>query len=162
MTKFADREFTVDDLTKAYLHTPGSLHTSKKAARQFVYRTMQRLLKSGDLQRVVADHRWPHYSLGKSPDSSQTRPTAPLNLPPVEREIVKDDSRRNLQDRLSRHKLEMLTAMGEAEEYEAICEEIPELQDQVQELYNRSRDACSKLLGRVKALESLLAREAVR
>jgi len=46
--------------------------------------------------------------------------------------------------------------MGEAEEYDAIYKEMPEIQMQIQELYNQSRDKCSKLLGKVKAIESLI------
>ncbi|EIK45845.1 hypothetical protein O59_001484 [Cellvibrio sp. BR] len=84
--------------------------------------------------------------------------TAP-SAAPVRATVTNDIPRQSLQERLNRHKLEMLSAMGETEEYDAICSEIPELQDDIQPLYNQSRDKCSKLLGRVKALESLLARQ---
>lgn len=159
-------EFTVHDLTEAYLNDPACLHNSKKAARQFVYRNMLRLIDKGDLTRVVVDSGWPLYRstpqfLIKSP-----KPTVPTTLTAampeasqVKSPVAKDNPRQNLQERLNRHKLEMLSAMGETEEYEAICNEIPELRDDVQPLYNQSRDKCSRLLGRVKALESLLARE---
>lgn len=162
------RDFTVDDLTEAYRNDPGCLHQSKKAARQFVYRTMLRLIDSGDLTRVVVDGGWPHYRLtpqffGRSHSSSAISPSAPLaktEAPAIpEVKVALPDPRQSLRERLNHHKLEMLTAMGETEEYDAICKEIPELRDQVQVLYNSSRDKCSKLLGKVKALESLLARE---
>jgi DNA polymerase-1 len=51
----------------------------------------------------------------------------------------------------------LLTAMGETEEYDAIYKEIPEMRVQIQSLYNDSRDRCSKLLGKVKALENLIS-----
>lgn len=162
------RDFTVDDLTEAYRNDPGCLHQSKKAARQFVYRTMLRLIDSGDLTRVVVDGGWPQYRLtpqffGRSQCSSAISPSAPLantEAPVIpEVKVALPDPRQSLQERLNHHKLEMLTAMGETEEYDAICKEIPELRNKVQVLYNASRDRCSKLLGKVKALESLLARE---
>lgn len=163
LSTLANREFTVHDLTEAYLNAPASLHHSKKAARQFVYRNMLRLIDSGDLTRVVVESGWPLYRLTaqfftRRPEAAAATtaaPEAPLPRVPAS----KDNPRQSLQERLNRHKLEMLSAMGETEEYDAICSEIPELRDDVQPLYNQSRDKCSKLLGRVKALESLLARE---
>jgi hypothetical protein len=155
-------EFTVHDLTEAYLNDPACLHSSKKAARQFVYRNMLRLIDNGELTRVVMESGWPLYrltpkfqTLGEAPVVTAT----PLMAPPKGGMVTKDNPRQSLQERLNRHKLEMLSAMGETEEYDAICSEIPELRNDIQPLYNQSRDKCSKLLGRVKALESLLARE---
>jgi hypothetical protein len=161
LSMLANREFAVHDLTEAYLNDPACLHSSKKAARQFVYRNMLRLIDNRELTRVVVDSGWPLYrltpqfqTLGKPPVVAAT----PL-VAPTKAVVTKDSPRQSLQERLNRHKLEMLSAMGETEEYDAICSEIPELRDDVQPLYNQSRDKCSKLLGRVKALESLLARE---
>jgi len=161
LSLLVNREFTVHDLTKAYLNDPACLHSSKKAARQFVYRNMLRLIDNGELTRVVVDSGWPLYRLTPQFQAQADAPvvtTTPLTAP--EKAMVTNDTpRQSLQERLNRHKLEMLSAMGETEEYDAICSEIPELRDDVQPLYNQSRDKCSKLLGRVKALESLLARE---
>ena len=63
---------------------------------------------------------------------------------------------KSLTERLSNQKLNLLTAIGEVEEYEAIYQELPEMRMQIQELYNESRDRCSKLLGTVKAIEKLI------
>lgn len=162
------RDFTVDDLTETYRSHPECLHQSKKAARQFVYRNMLRMIESGDLTRVVVNSGWPQYRLtphffARSGHPNTASPTIPMTKTDIATSHVtqaaKPDPRQNLRERLSLHKLEMLSAIGETEEYDAICKEIPELRDQVQVLYNASRDRCSKLLGRVKALEGLLARE---
>lgn len=152
--------FTVDELTETYLKHPSSLHTSKKAARQFVYRNMQRLMKVGHMERLKADGGWPHYALTqkflrlyKSSPSISPAPvevTAQLQIDPLA----------GLKDRLKMHQAEVLTAMGEMEEYEAICQEMPDLREIAQPRYNESRERCSRLLGRVKALESLLVTEA--
>lgn len=160
------RDFTVDDLTETYRNDLACLHQSKKAARQFVYRSMLRMIESGDLARVVVEGGWPQYRLtpqfftrSRSGTVAAT-PQVKVGVPIVTiTSTTKQDPQQSLQERLNNHKLEMLSAMGETEEYDAICKEIPELRDQVQVLYNASRDKCSKLLGRVKALESLLARE---
>lgn len=156
LTHMKGREFTVADLTNIYLSGPESRHHSKKTARQFVYRNMLRLIDSGDLMRVVVDGSWPLYRL--TPQFFN-RSSAPPPAVPQGAATSEIDPRQNLQERLNRYKLEMLAAMGETDEYGAICAEIPELRDEVQPLYNQSRDECSKLLGRVKALESLLSKE---
>ncbi|MGV8837807.1 MAG: hypothetical protein ACWA6V_17115 [Cellvibrio sp.] len=165
LSTLVNREFTVHDLTEAYLNDPACLHSSKKAARQFVYRNMLRLIDNGNLTRVVVEGGWPLYRLTpqfftKSSKPSVLTPTVSTpEAPPIKAPTSKNNPRQNLQERLNQHKLEMLSAMGETEEYDAICSEMPDLRDDVQPLYNQSRDKCSKLLGRVKALESLLARE---
>jgi hypothetical protein len=148
-------QFTVDDLTKAYLNSSDTIHHSKKAARQFVYRNMQRMMDSGDLVRLSVTHGWPQYTLTEQFHSrnSLLKIKNETQSPAIE----KPNSSHQLKERLNQYKLDMLTAMGEAEEYSAICLSLPELKDDVQPLYNESRDRCSKLLGRVKALESLLS-----
>lgn len=151
-------QFTVDDLTKAYLNSPDTIHHSKKAARQFVYRNMQRLMESGDLIRLPVTHGWPQYTLTEKFHSKKS-PVKIKNETQSSPAIEKPDSSQQLKERLNQYKLDMLTAMGETEEYGAICLSLPELKDDVQPLYNESRDRCSKLLGRVKALESLLSME---
>jgi len=161
LSTLVNREFTVHDLTEAYLNDPACRHNSKKAARQFVYRNMLRLIDNGKLTRIVVKSGWPLYRL--TPQFQTQGSAAVLAAVPLAASskaiATKDIPRQSLQERLNRHKLEMLSAMGETEEYDAICSEMPELRDDVQPLYNQSRDKCSKLLGRVKALESLLARE---
>jgi len=152
--------FTVDELTEAYLRHPSSSHTSKKAARQFVYRNMQRLMKSGYMEHVKVKGRWPHYSLTQ-PFIRLCEATLSTSLAPAESPLeLKVDPLASLKDRLKVHQAEVLTAMGEMEEYEAICQEIPHLREIAQPRYNESRERCSRLLGRVKALESLLVAEA--
>lgn len=59
----ATKQFTVDALTEFYLSHKSSLHSSKKAARQFVYRNMQRLMKAGHMERLPSDGGWPQYQL---------------------------------------------------------------------------------------------------
>lgn len=162
---FGKTSFTVDELTQTYLSHPSSLQTSKKAARQYVYRNMQRLMKSGYMERVMTDGRWPHYFT--SPlfvdliNESSTPNTNDVELPSGEEPIaLKSDLLAGLRERLKVHQAEVLTAMGEMEEYDLICKEMPDLREITQPRYNESRERCSRLLGRVKALESLLALEA--
>lgn len=106
----------------------------QKAARQFVYRNMLRIIDNGELTRVVVGSGWPLYrltsqfqTLGEAPAVAATSLVAKIM-------VAKDSPRQNLQERLNRHKLEMLSAMGETEKYDAICSEIPELRNDIQPL----------------------------
>ena len=53
----------------------------------------------------------------------------------------------------------MLSSIGETEEYDAICKDLPHMKNQIQELYDDARDRCTKTLGRVKALEAVIAKQ---
>ena len=83
--------------------------------------------------------------------------SAPDMLENNDNQIPHNSLGKNLTERLHQQKLMLLTAMGEAEEYDAIYKELPAIGAQIQELYNESRDRCSKLLGKVKAIENLIA-----
>ena len=151
-----DGSFTVDQITKMYLVEGSEAHENKKSARQFIYRTILRLIKSGEMARLDGNKGWPKYKLT---DKFQLRlsPSAnPPSTPPTHR-AQNASSHQGLTERLNAHKMELLTAMGEVEEYDAICKDMPNLKDDIQSLYDDSRDRCSKILGRVKALESLLS-----
>lgn len=114
LSTLVHRDFTVHDLTEVYLNDPACLHSSEKAARQFVYRNMLRLINNGELTRVVVESGWPLYRL-----TSRFRALGAVSViaatPPATQEkdtVARDNPRQSLQERLNRHKLEMLSAMG--------------------------------------------------
>lgn len=53
-------------------------------------------------------------------------------------------------------RLDMLTAMGEAERYKQLFTEIPALRNQIEGDYLEARDRSSKLLGHLRAIENTL------
>lgn len=53
-------------------------------------------------------------------------------------------------------RLDMLTALGEAERYQQIYTEMPVLKDCVEEDYLEARDRSSRLLGHLRAIENTL------
>lgn len=151
-------DFTVSELKYAYQALPNRAHLSDKAAWQFVYRQISRLEKRGLVSRLANQKgERARYRL-----NDQVTPTGVSAT--VERsgqESIEIDSaiRLALKEKLHRYKVEMLSAIGETEEYDAICAELPDMRDSVQKMYNEARDRCSKMLGRVKALESILAQQ---
>ena len=67
-----------------------------------------------------------------------------------------DDASTFLYSKLKRYKLELLTAIGESDEYESLYTELPSMGDELRARYRQSKDYSSKMLGKVKAIESLI------
>ncbi len=116
------------------------------------------------MERLPSDEGWPHYRLCpkfqqmKEPiDKRKKGPrsrSGPSASDPTDNNASPEIT---LKERLSKHRSEMLCAMGEAEEYSELCSEYPELCDEAQGLYNSARERSAMLLGKVKALESILS-----
>ena len=148
--------FTVPELTAAYSALPKRTQKSAKACRQFVHRNVLRLTEKGVLQRIERSSGRPHYRyVGASQEESvefdRNQPS------PQHRNAKNETELRSLHDKLHRYNREILVVIGETEEYDALCSEFPELRSSVQQLYNDARDRCTKMLGRVRALESVIA-----
>ncbi|QEY19041.1 hypothetical protein D0C16_14005 [Cellvibrio sp. KY-GH-1] len=135
--------------------SPFCSHSDVKPARQFVYRNMKRLIQAGELEKIGPDGGWQKYRFTESFNARLTADVSLISGQPIVQEASNISA--NLIERLNHQKLELLTTMGEAEEYDAIFKELPEMRGQIQSLYNDSRDRCSKLLGKVKALENLIS-----
>jgi len=150
------QEFTVSELKTAYMALPNCIHNTDKAAWQFVYRQVLRMEKKGLLGRLP----------DLQGDKARYRLTADFANGSAHRidstidqgaELPTDPTLRCLKAKLHNYKEEMLSVIGETEEYESICTQLPHMKNAVQTLYNEARERCSKILGRVRALESILS-----
>tara|TARA_R110001592_G_scaffold7032_3_gene39515 strand:+ start:54731 stop:55276 length:546 start_codon:yes stop_codon:yes gene_type:complete len=152
--------FTVLELRSAYLAIVSNPKLGKVEARKYVYRHILRLENKGLLERKYSEKRdRTFYSKTKqfSPDCFQvSEEHLETSKPPLKKEEslgVKKD----LISKINKYRLELLTSIGETEEYKALCSEFPQMADNLQERYNNARDNGSKVLGRIKALESLIS-----
>lgn len=157
LTSGSVQQFTIPELRDAYLEAPGCKHHSVRAAQQFIYKNVLRLEAKGFIERLNS-------SKGKSirfrlSSSFQTTAEAPKIAEETPTSTGTESIQKTLREKLNRYKVELLSALGETEEYDAICKELPQMQQDAQDLYNQARDCSSKILGKVKALESLLARQ---
>ncbi|MFT3931053.1 MAG: hypothetical protein QM709_12245 [Spongiibacteraceae bacterium] len=147
-------DFTVSELKSTYMALPGCPHRTDKAAWQFVYRHVQRMETQGLLRRLAERP-------GEKARYRLSEPTDTVAISPQSRasheDLHEDATLRCLREKLHSYKEEMLSVIGETEEYDAICTQLPHLKNAVQALYNDARERCSKTLGRVKALESILS-----
>lgn len=150
------QQFTIPDLRDAYLAVPGCKHQSEKAAQQYIYKNVLRLEAKGLVERMGS-------LKGKSirfriTQTYQASPAEQSKAIEKSRTSTEDeDGQRTLLEKLTRYKFELLSTMGEAEEYDAICKELPQMRPHLQPLYNDARNRIHDIRGKVKALEAALA-----
>lgn len=157
------QDFTVATLVEVYLAQPDSIHTDKKPAWQFVYRNMQRLMRAGVMMKDESQPGWPLYTVTVDLDHGVRQVAATKPAKPVIDSAQKTQSRNTsaldaLQERLGQYQSDMLCAMGEAEEYRQVSEQWPELLNNASSLYHDSRERSAILLGKIRALETVIAR----
>lgn len=166
LTDLESNIFTVAELTRFYLGHPKRLHQRQKLARQFIYRNLIRMEKEGLVEKLPNDAGWPKYRAtqkfsalhtsklsNKAP--SETRPE--VTSKPTSFSSSQSTQLNALRERLSQHRSDMLCAIGETEEYEALCKDIPGFNDKANNLYADARERSALLLGRIKALETLMS-----
>ncbi|WP_321529019.1 hypothetical protein [Sedimenticola selenatireducens] len=146
--------FTAMELRDAYLEQGDHEEEDGKKVRQFIYRNIIKLEREGFLERLEsAGNGKPRYQVTQRLKALYYEDN--IGKPSNSAEL--DGVTRSLQDKLHQYRVEMLTAIGEAEEYDAICRELPQIRGEIQDLYDQARDRCSKTLGRVRALEIIIS-----
>ena len=151
--------FAVLELRSAYLAIVKDPLLNTVEARKFVYRHILRLEKKGLLERKYSEKRdRTFYSKTKqfSPDKFQISENAHGNSMSQVKVEESVGVKKDLISKLNQYRLELLTSIGETDEYKSLCSQFPQMAENLQERYNQARDNGSKILGRIKALESLI------
>lgn len=153
-------KFTVMKLKNEYLHRlEGGLCPSE--ARRYVYKHLIKLVKLGALTRIGV----------KSSHNMVYKKTALFNdivfIPEQEEqkkdiavfdeEKLKSSAIGKLEEALQKHKADMMAAIGESEEYNRLIGSVPEMVDSLTEKYYLARDKSAKLLGKIQAVETVIA-----
>jgi hypothetical protein len=64
-----------------------------------------------------------------------------------------------LEKRLKESEVDLLTSIGESEEYMRLYRSFPEMKTHLESQYLQARENSSKLLGQIKAIKSVLAHQ---
>tara|TARA_R110000823_G_scaffold315427_1_gene447551 strand:+ start:80653 stop:81228 length:576 start_codon:yes stop_codon:yes gene_type:complete len=155
--------FSRADLVEAYLKLGSSPNLNTKQAHQFIQRNIDRLIWAGFAIKESDDNNGrPRYRLTNSFNPENYSIGSPHRKTPPKESNKSSKSNNHyindLKEQLKKHKLELLTTISEAEEYEVLSSQLPNRRDDLQELYNDARNRYSKTLGRVKAIESLISK----
>ncbi len=151
------QDFTIRQALDIYMTDPLCLHSDFKIGRQFIQRTILKLITSGDLIKLSSTGKRNKYRLTDQYLSGRPAYEIEQAVSAENERSIKPTINEILLERLHNQKLQLLSAIGESEEYEAVHKDLPEIRDQIQSLYDDSRDRCSMLIGKVKALETLIS-----
>tara|TARA_B110000495_G_C22690387_1_gene407003 strand:- start:28 stop:537 length:510 start_codon:yes stop_codon:yes gene_type:complete len=151
--------FSNAEVRSAYLALNEDKSIDPNDARRFVYTELLKLVNKGWLKKSVSKKK----EITSFIKTEMFDPAA-IDVNPekyVEKNKVADLMEtpplgEALTERLNHYKNELLTGLGEAEEYKKLCEQFPKLKSKLQPRYNEVREHNSKLLGSIKAVENLI------
>ncbi len=150
--------FTTLEVRAAYLTLCNDKSIDPNSARRFVYCEILKLLKKGWLRKSISKKK----GVATFVKTDYFSPNEVIARQKKEKEFDtsgKEDPLaaidEKLFERLTTYKNELLTGLGEAEEYKRLCHLFPNLLSTLQPKYNQVREQNSKLLGSIKAIESL-------
>jgi hypothetical protein len=150
--------FSATEIRTAYIILKNDPSMNKNDARRYIYTELIKLVKRGWLKKSISKKK-ENTSFIKTELFDPTVITVNSDIYVENNKGVDLAETSSLSEtlakRLSHYKNELLTGLGEADEYKRICEQFPKLQSQLQPKYNEVRENNSKLLGSIKAIENL-------
>ena len=148
----------IRDLYAAQISRPQNL--DRGSLRKHIYKQLLRLESAGLLKRHHGETgRGCKFIYRGVPKGIfvQVKPS-PYGHSVEDTEFLMDQNTvRDLREELSTRKAELMASIGEAEEYQRLYNKFPALQDIVRTQYLESRDRSTKLLGQLRAVETVLA-----
>ncbi|HHQ4052862.1 TPA: hypothetical protein ACSP0P_003690 [Citrobacter freundii] len=132
--------------------------------RKAIYTMLVAMVRSGELCKKVATnprestyHKTPKFSSLEACDISKLNEfSEPLSS------IAKssDENERTikyLESRLKEHQISLMASIGESEEYKTLFTTLPDMHLQLEELFIRSREKSSTLLGQIAAINNVIS-----
>jgi hypothetical protein len=151
--------FSAVEVRAAYLALNKDKSVDPNYARRFVYTELLKLVNRGWLKKSVSKKKViTSFIKTEMFDPVAIDVNSKVDIANNEKphiESLKDLSE-TLVNRLNHYKNELLTGLGEADEYKRICDQFPNLKPKLQPKYNEVREHNSKLLGSIKAVENLI------
>ncbi|QFI37031.1 hypothetical protein FR932_03900 [Moritella marina ATCC 15381] len=149
--------FTVSEMRSAYMKITGE--TDPVLSRKMVYRQILRLQKLGMLEKVDSDNVKEH-RYNKTTIFLQTGlTTEKLKSKPASKELTLNPKKVTsslLDERLKQCEVDLIASIAESEEYMSLYKSMPELKEHLESNYLQSREHSSKLLGKIKAIKSVI------
>jgi len=135
--------FTAFELKKAFVEKVGEEHFGVVEMIHFVCAQMKLLAKNGVIERSSIEHTF----------SGIYVKTENYN---THKNTKYDASVTEFKSKYNAYKQQLLIGIGEADEYKLLCKQHPELKEDLQLRYNSVREKNTKILGKIKVIESLL------
>ena len=154
--------FHVTQLRDAYVAN-SSVPQDLIEARKYVYRQILRLVKKGLLlKKGTKNSKTVMYQKSdlffKTNFIAQSITTGTVNQPKTT-SVNTSIAVQQLEERLKESEVDLLTSIGESEEYMRLYQSFPEMKAHLESQYLQARENSSKLLGQIKAIKSVLAHQ---
>ena len=155
--------FTVIQLRDKYLEISKSV-SCKDEARKYVYKQILRLVGFGLL--IKKGKKNSQTILYKKTDlfdatsfiiKEHGDEVGKESSPIIVKKTNKSSSLKQLESTLNEYKVDMMSAIGETEEYIKLLDDFPQMKEPLRESYELARDKSSKLLGKIKALKKAIS-----
>jgi hypothetical protein len=150
--------FSALELRTAYLVVDTECNLSRSETRRFVYAELVKLVNRGWLKKVTSTKKGITNYVKTELFNLNSKIVSPLktinSCIPVKTSQI--GSIQELNCRLQDYKNDLLEGLGEADEYRALRNEFPNMHDELQPKYNSIRESNSRLLGKIKAIETLM------
>lgn len=154
--------FHVIELRDAYFAVSQGFESLSQVYK-FIYRQISRLIKKGLLEKYQADGL---KSVTYQKTELFSKTNFIINTIDVRNNhqlsLTKDtnkDKIQHLEQRLKQSEVDLLTSIGESEEYMRLYNSFPEMKTHLESQYMLARENSSKLLGQIKAIKSVLAHQ---
>jgi len=162
LEKVSFNHFSISQLNNAYLDMSGC--KCPLESRRFVYKQVLRLLKYKVLYKNGAKNSR-HATYEKTDLFSRTTFInknlkgflSRQSITPRSNKCNKLSYHSELENTLQKYKVDMMSAIGEYEEYRRLLNSFPEMKKILNKNYHNSRDKSSKLLGKINAINTVLS-----
>ncbi len=162
LRKQPDTPFSNTSIRDMYLlQIPEVQRPSRNQVRKHIYRELLRLETAKVIERYEGStgRGCKFIYRSKNQDISLEAKPSPFSAAYGQVESSMDgDTQRALQEELSKRKVELIASIGEAEEYQRLYQKYPALRSAVKEQYLESRERSTKLLGQLRAVESVITK----
>ncbi len=158
----AGRRFTVPEIRDQWVERAGEFPTDNATLRRWINGRLSTLVRQGTLIKgQFESSKRKYYQLATVPSEHDALCAKPENQP-EKTGLELSKSVKALKDELGQCKLSIVSQLAEIEEYKRISEVYPSLRAQASQQFEDTMEANYRLLGRVKALETLIARQELR
>lgn len=162
LRKQSDTPFSTTEIRDLYaLRVSEGQRPDCNQLRKYIYRELLRLESANLIERH-------HGSTGRGckfvfcPERSsvelEAKPSPFENHVDNAESTIEGETQRALQEELSQRRVELVASIGEAEEYQRLYNKYPALRVAVREQYLESRERSTKLLGQLRAVESVITK----
>jgi hypothetical protein len=148
-------KFTTSDVRSAYFALKKDPTLDSAEVRRMIYAELMKLVKKGWLERNIPKQKGLTRFKKTVHFDAKSLPVKPIALLHISDDYSIDEHKK-LSAKLNYYKSELLLSLGESEAYKEIYLELPDLAEEIQPKYNSARENSTKLLGKIKAIETII------